>query len=86
MCPPAPHLGLALAEVIALSAPTQTNILAIPAVHFYKSNAVKCHFPAKVLLATHPGPLVNSTQTKLYFAVGSKHLHFKAKVDSMYPM
>lgn len=73
-CPPAPHLGLALTEVIPLSAATQTNILAIHAVHFYKSNTVQCHFPAKFLVATHPSPPANSTQTKLYFSVGSKHL------------
>lgn len=78
--PPAPRVGLALTEVISLtevkslSAPVQTNILAIPAVHFYKSNAVKCRFPAKFLLASHLSPPANSTQTKLYFSVGSKHL------------
>lgn len=71
---PAPHVGLAPTEVISLSAPTQTNVLAIPAVYFYKSNAVKCHFPAKFLLATHPSPPANCTQTKLYSSVGSKHL------------
>lgn len=48
--------------------------LAISAVYFYKSNAVKCHFPTKFLLAAHPSPPANSIKTKLYSSVGGKHL------------